>query len=123
MRMNEIGFEGQAPIDGYGPGGFRIAGAWHEGALLVGPGGATPLAVPLSVDTLAPVLGLAGRVDVVLFGQGADMAPLQREIRAAFETANLGVETMSTPSACRTYNVLLSEARRVAAVLIPVEAP
>ena len=40
--------------------------------------------------------------------------------RAALEAAGAGVELMATPSACRTYNVLLAEGRRIAAALIPV---
>jgi uncharacterized protein len=39
-------------------------------------------------------------------------------VRAALEAAGIGVETMATPSACRTYNVLLAEDRRVAAALV-----
>ena len=42
-------------------------------------------------------------------------APLDPALRAALEAAGIGVEIMSTPSACRTYNVLLGEGRRVAA--------
>ena len=38
----------------------------------------------------------------------------------ALEALGLGVEVMSSPAACRTYNVLLSEGRRVALALIPV---
>jgi uncharacterized protein len=40
--------------------------------------------------------------------------------RAALEAAGAGVDLMATPSACRTYNVLLAEGRRVAAALMPV---
>jgi len=36
------------------------------------------------------------------------------------EQAGIGVESMASPAACRTYNVLLSEGRRVAVALIPV---
>ena len=39
MRMIEIDYEAQPPIDGYGPGGFRVAGDWHEGGLLLLPSG------------------------------------------------------------------------------------
>jgi len=47
--------------------------------------------------------------------------PFDRQaMRAALEAAGLGVEIMSTPSACRTYNVLLAEDRRAAAVLVAV---
>jgi uncharacterized protein len=40
--------------------------------------------------------------------------------RARFSSERTGAEFMSTPSACRTYNVLLAEGRRVAAALMPV---
>jgi uncharacterized protein len=40
--------------------------------------------------------------------------------RAALEGAGMGVEAMASPAACRTYNVLLSEGRRVALALLPV---
>jgi len=59
---------------------------------------------------------------VLLIGKGADIAPLTRETRAALEAAGLGFEVMSTPSACRTYNVLLTEGRRVAAALVAMPA-
>ncbi|MFV0474280.1 MAG: MTH938/NDUFAF3 family protein, partial [Pikeienuella sp.] len=58
--------------------------------------------------------------DVLLIGMGEDIAPLDRAARAALEAAGLGAEIMPTGSACRTYNVLLSEGRRVAAALIAV---
>jgi len=119
MRMNEIDYAGPAPIDGYGPGGFRIAGIWHHGAMIVGPEEVQPLALPLSAEGLAPVLR-PGAFDVVLIGQGPEIAPLPAPLRALFDEAVIGVEVMATPSACRTYNVLLAEDRRVAAVLIPV---
>lgn len=118
MRISEIVFEGQPPIDGYGPGGFRIAGTWHPGALLLSPAGVEPLAQ--GVGGVLPLGGWAEMVDVVLVGQGMEIAPLPAPLRAAFEAAGIGVEPMSTPSACRTYNVLLAEDRRVAALLLPV---
>lgn len=118
MRMTEIDFEGQRPVDGYGPGGFRIAGEWYEGSLLLLPSGIRPLGGAPSVESIAPVLAASDPVDVLLVGMGPDIAPLPRPLRAALDEAGIGVETMSTPSACRTYNVLLTEARRVAAALV-----
>ena len=40
--------------------------------------------------------------------------------RSALEDAGIGVEVMNSPAACRTYNVLLSEGRRIAVALLPV---
>ncbi|MBX2855275.1 MAG: Mth938-like domain-containing protein [Rhodobacteraceae bacterium] len=124
MKMSELEFEGaQPPIDGYAPGGFRVRGAFYDGSLLIGPDSLStwPAASIQEVDSdaaIAPLLALAGRVDVVLVGAGEDIAPFPAARRAELEAAGLGVETMSTSSASRTYNVLLSEGRRVAAALI-----
>ena len=111
MQMNEAGFSGVAPVDGYGPGFFRIGGQVHDGAVLTGPDGPGPWG---GLDDRAPLMALAGRVDVLLVGTGAAIAPLPTDLRHALETAGVGVETMGSPAACRTYNVLLAEGRRVA---------
>ena len=58
--------------------------------------------------------------DLVIIGQGDEIAPIPRDAQQALEAAGIGVEIMATPSACRTYNVLLTEDRRVAVVLVPV---
>ena len=61
--------------------------------------------------------------DVLLVGTGAAVAapaPGFSEMRARLEAAGAGVDVMTTPSAARTYNVLLAEGRRVAAALMPV---
>ena len=120
MRMIEIDYEAQPPVDSYGPGGFRVAGQWHEGGLILLADGAHPMPGRPSLETLGPVLERAEALDLVVIGQGADIATIPADLRAALEGAAIGVEIMSTPSACRTYNVLLTEARRVAAALTPV---
>ena len=121
MRMAEIGYEGPPPIDSYGGGGFRIAGAFHEGDLLLLGPVPTPWApAGFSVEAFAAVIRSAAEVDVLLVGMGVEIAPLPTAARLALEAAGIGVEVMSTASACRTYNVLLAEDRRVAAALIAV---
>jgi uncharacterized protein len=118
MRITEIPMEGQRPLDGYGPGGFRVDGEWHPGSLILLPSGVRPLEGPPSLESLAAVFAAAPEFDVLLVGMGPEIAPLPRPVRAALEAAGIGVEIMSTPSACRTYNVLLTENRRVAAALV-----
>jgi uncharacterized protein len=120
MRMNEINLEGRRPVDSYGAGGFRIDGVWHTGSLVLSPGGLHGFDGPVDLEALAPLIAQAAELDVVLIGQGADIAPLAGPLRAALEGAGIGIEIMSTASACRTYNVLLAEDRRVAAVLVAV---
>jgi uncharacterized protein len=120
MQMNEISLTGRLPVDSYGPGGFRVEGAWHAGSLVLSPGGLHGFEAPVDMETLALLVAQTGGIDVVLIGQGAEIAPLAAPLRAALEQAGIGVEIMSTASACRTYNVLLAEDRRVAAVLVAV---
>ena len=64
MRMIEIDYEAQPPIDGYGPGGFRIGGNWHDGSILLMPQGLLPIPHQLSVGTLTPLLEAAHRCRV-----------------------------------------------------------
>lgn len=117
MRVTEIEYPGSPPVDGYGPGFFRVGGLVHRGPLALLPSG--PLAWA-GLPEIAAFLEQAGAIDVLLMGMGPEIAPLPRDLRARLEGAGLGVEIMPTPSACRTYNVLLAERRRVAAALTPV---
>ena len=122
MRMIEIDYDAQPPIDGYGPGGFRVAGDWHAGPLILTADGRSTFAAPITLESLAAILDPDADLDLVVIGQGEEIAPIPREARQALENAGIGIEIMATPSACRTYNVLLTEDRRVAAVLVPVGA-
>lgn len=61
--------------------------------------------------------------DVVLIGTGAAQEFLEPQQLMFFYSRNIGVEVMNTYAACRTFNVLVSELRNVAAVLIPVQSP
>lgn len=122
MRINELSWEGPPPIDSYGAGGFRIQDEFRTGHLLLTPEEIRSWAPhnPLIADDFAMLENRAGDIDVLLIGMGAEIAPLPADVRAALEAAGHGYDLMSTGSACRTYNVLLSEGRRVAAALIAV---
>ncbi len=117
MRLTEITYDNAKPIDGYGPGFFRIGGKVIEGAVTVMPSGITSWG---GYDDTAALLAMADKVDVIFVGTGAEIAHPPAAFRETLEAAGLGVETMASPAACRTYNVLLSEGRRVALALFPV---
>jgi uncharacterized protein len=51
---------------------------------------------------------------------GSEIAHLPHALRSALESAGIGAEVMSSPQACRTYNVLLGEGRRVGLAVLPV---
>jgi uncharacterized protein len=72
----------------------------------------------LTLDSFAPLRDL--KVDVCLLGCGARMERLPKALRDALKEQGLNVEPMDTGSACRTYNMLIAEGRKIAAALIPV---
>lgn len=116
MRLNEITYNNATPVDGYGPGFFRVGGQVYEGAILTGPGGTAGWGGYSDQSTL---LALSEQVDVLLIGTGTELAHIPADLRASLEQAGIGVEIMNSPAACRTYNVLLSEGRRIALALLP----
>ncbi len=118
MRLTEISYGQAQPIDGYGPGFFRVGGHVLKGACLVTPWDAGPWGGLGDTDT---PLALAGKIDVLFLGMGADIAHPPKAFRAVLEEAGIGVEVMSSPAACRTYNVLLAEGRLIATALLPVD--
>jgi uncharacterized protein len=108
-------------IRGYAPGQLRIGETAHATSLIVN---ATVVIAPwrpvtaleLTTADLEPLLGLAP--EVVLLGTGArQLFPGAPVLRLLYEQ-RIGVEVMDTSAACRTYNVLVSEGRNVAAALI-----
>ena len=117
MRMNEVSFDDSRPVDGYGPGFFRIGGEVMQGAVLLSPGGVAEWA---GFDDAAAVVAKAAEVDFLLIGTGAAIAHAPPAFRQAVEAAGIGLEVMASPAACRTYNVLLAEGRRVGAAMLPV---
>lgn len=111
-------------IQGYGDGGFRISGDRHEGAVLLFPGrvlswGVADLA-GLLPEHLAPVAEELPKVEILLLGTGARMILPPAELRRHCRALGIALEAMDTGAACRTYNVLLAEERRLAAALFPV---
>ena len=125
IEIRPAHFPGRAPIDAYGDGGFRFADMSHRGSLLLLPSGIygwEPVdAKELSVGHFEKVLAEAQDIEVLLIGTGDGMRVLPKELRAAFKEAGISIDPMSTGAAVRTYNIMLSESRAVAAALIAVE--
>lgn len=69
----------------------------------------------LQVSHLEPIFGL--RPELVLLGTGAKQRFAPADIRAAFAARGIGLESMDLGAACRTFNILVQEERRVAAAL------
>lgn len=109
-------------IDGYAPGGFVIHSQWWAGPVLVRPDRveAWPVGAfdALTAEDFRPLA--ADPPDVILLGTGATMRFPPKALKEALRALGLVVEPMDSGAACRTYNVLMAEERRVAAVLLPL---
>ena len=117
MNLNEVIFTDAVPIDGYGPGFFRVGGQILEGAAIIHAKGAKGWG---GYDDIQALLDLKGQIDVILLGTGKSMTPVPASLREPLDEAGIGIEPMASPTACRTYNVLVSEGRRVAVAALPV---
>lgn len=115
MQLSEIEFGNAKPIEGYGPDFYRLGGQTYPAPVLIY--GDEVHSWGGYVDCAA-LLALEGRVDVLLVGTGPQIAHLPKDLRAKLDAAGIGAEVMDSPAACRTYNVLLSEQRRVAVALL-----
>ena len=108
-------------IRSYDSTGIRIGEQTVRGSILVS---ATQLLVdwpPTSTATLTLAhfdAALAWQPEIILLGTGPRQAFPSREIHAAILKRGIGFEVMDTGAACRTYNVLVGEQRRVVAGLL-----
>jgi uncharacterized protein len=122
MDLTQIVPAGRQVIERYGPSGFRVTGVIWHGPVLVFPDRTLPWtaadAAAVSWESLAPVVEHGG-VQILLLGLDRRTAVVAGELRAQLRAAGITLEPMETGAACRTYNVLVSEDRRVAAALIP----
>ena len=116
IRFNEVDFGAGRPVDAYGPGFFRLGEEVVTGPLAVLPGGVADWAGLPALGDLGPRLDA---VDILILGTGAEHLSVAG-LAGGTLPAHVGVETMATPAACRTYNVLLAEGRRVALAAMPV---
>jgi uncharacterized protein len=127
MDLTPLVPQGRQIIESYGEGRFRVTGTLHTGSILVFASRTVSWAVAdmaaLSMENLAPIAaaGEAGEVDLLLIGCGARMAMIPGSLRAALRSKGIVSEPMDTGAACRTYNVLAAEGRKVAAALIAVD--
>jgi uncharacterized protein len=111
-------------IDAYGGGGFRVSGAIHRGSIIILPDRVVPWpvsdAAALTRESLAAVVAAVPLVEILLIGCGPRVAFIPPALRQALRESGLVVDAMDTGAACRTFNVLRAEERRVAAALVAV---
>jgi uncharacterized protein len=121
MDLTPVIPSGRQVIERYGATGFRVTGVAYAGSILVFPDATLVWPVAgidaVTTETLQPVIERGG-TEILLLGCGPRMVPVPAALRQALKAAGISIDAMDTGAACRTYNVLLAEDRRVAAALV-----
>lgn len=112
----------QKIIQSYAKGGFKISGETYATPVLVSATSVQPWAAPdpftLQGVEFEAFSQFAHQIDVLLIGTGQTAQLLPPVIRQKFREQGLPVEVMDTGAACRTFNVLSAEGRKVVAALV-----
>ena len=121
MKLHLAGTTGRNTVTGYGTGYVSVNGARYEKSLVVLPQRIVADWPPTTFESLesshlAALVGLG--VDIVLLGTGDNLRFPRPEIMRPLVDARIGLEVMDVQAACRTYNILMAEERKVAAALL-----
>jgi len=107
-------------VTGYGPGYIEINGARHSGNLIVAAASVQPWSAAgfesLQAADFDPVVSLGP--EVILLGTGLRHRLVHPALTAFLARAGIALETMDTRAACRTYNILVADGRRVAGAFL-----
>jgi uncharacterized protein len=121
MKLHQSDASGKNAITGYGEGYVLVNRARHERTLVVLPDQLVtdwPASTfeALTAEHLAALLPL--KAEIILIGTGPTLRFPRAEILAPLIRARVGYEVMDVQAACRTYNILVAEERKVAAALL-----
>ena len=118
MQVNEVKYFDVIPIDSYGPGFFRVGGKIFKSGIVCSSTGVSSWG---GYKDFSSLKNLENKIDVLFLGTGHEICHIPENFSKTIEKMGLNLEIMNTPSACRTYNVLLSEGRRIAIAALAVE--
>jgi uncharacterized protein len=108
-------------LTAYGPGYVQVNQTRHGGSLIVMPTQLIENWRPRAFEDLSDedFIELAKLpVEIILLGTGEQLRFPHPKLTRALMEKRIGLESMSTAAACRTYNILMGEGRAVAAALL-----
>jgi uncharacterized protein len=109
-------------VDSYRPGAFVVRGTEHAGSIFVARTGVWPWAhadlAATTPEIFAPLLAAEPDLDMLIVGCGRNLRRLPAPLARALKARGIVAEPMDTGAACRTFNLLMMERRRVGAALI-----
>ena len=120
MKLHLTPAAGLQLFSGYGPGYVAVNNVRYENSVVVTPQTVSAWEVG-GFESLAAVdFGFISELkpEIVLLGTGARQRFPGAELGKALAASGAGVEVMDTRAACRTYNILASEGRKVVAAIV-----
>jgi uncharacterized protein len=120
MKLDQIAAGRYNLFTGYGAGYVAVNNVRHEESVLVSPQSVTAWRVAGFAELVPADFGfIAGlHPEIVIVGTGAAQRFPRGELARALATSGAGVEIMDTRAACRTYNILAAEERKVVAAIL-----
>lgn len=128
MDVTPLVRQGQKIIQSYSNGVFKVNGTRFDHAVIVHPDDCFGWDIAdrnfngLIVSDFQYFIDNTDAYDVFLLGCGDEMAFLKPTLKKELHAQGVNVDVMGTGAACRTYNVLMAEGRRIACALFPVSA-
>jgi uncharacterized protein len=120
VKFHVTSHAGHNAFSAYGEGFVRVGEQRYERNLIVTPDRVLDWRAAsfeaLTEADFAPLLDLGA--DILLLGTGAKQRFPHPRLTHALAARRIGVEAMDLPAACRTFNILVAEERRVAAALL-----
>ena len=124
LHSDRIG-AGSHRVTAYGPGFVKINDTQYGGAVLLADD-----RVEIDLEERTPADLGSGAVEriramtpeLVIVGTGAKHVFPPATVFASLLRDGIGVEIMATGAACRTFNIVSAEGRRVVALLLPIDA-
>ena len=126
MKLHATTVPSAKTFTGYGDGYVEVNAVRYDHSIVVVPDREVidwPVARfdDLSADSFAMAAELAP--ELVVFGSGSTLRFPHSRLLAPLSSRGIGVETMDVQAACRTYNILMAEGRKVVALLLLVPQP
>ncbi len=120
MKLHASGPSGVNTITGYGEGYVMVNGERRSSSVVVMPDRLEDWSAKafdrLSAEDFTFLKDL--KAEIVLLGTGQKQRFPHPRLTAELAKAGIGLEVMDLQAACRTYNILVAEERKVAAALL-----
>lgn len=126
MDFTEHNKADELSIDSYDAGVIEVAGERYQQAILVKSNQVLKLDMAncqdLTEELLAQMLQQKPQPELIVVGTGSKQQFLPPKLQMLIAKERIGLEVMATPAACRTFNILMSEDRKVWGILWPTDA-